>query len=88
MQWLRDASNGRRVAQAETEGDDLPGKRTGGILMNMFKSIIKRNIEYWKTAVEYHERELAMQRRLLKRARAKLAQAEKEAKETANDKSS
>lgn len=39
-----------------------------------------RNQEYWKAAVEYHEKELAMQRRLLKRARAKLAQAEKEAK--------
>ena len=41
----------------------------------------QRNQEYWKAAVEYHERELAMQRRLLRRARAKLAQAEKEAKD-------
>jgi hypothetical protein len=41
----------------------------------------QRNQEYWKAAVAYHERELAEQRRLLKRARAKLAQAEKEAED-------
>lgn len=41
----------------------------------------QRDQEYWKAAVEYHERELAMQRRLLRRARAKLAQAEKEVKD-------
>lgn len=42
---------------------------------------IERDRVYWSAAVAYHERELAMQRRLLKRARAKLAQAEKEAKD-------
>ena len=40
-----------------------------------------RNQEYWKAAVAYHTRELAEQRRLLKRARAQLAQAEKEENE-------
>ena len=40
-----------------------------------------RDVAYWKAAVAYHTRELAEQRRLLKRARAKLAQAEKEAKD-------
>lgn len=41
---------------------------------------MSRNQEYWKAAVAYHERELAQQRRLLKQARAKLAEAEKEEK--------
>ncbi len=42
---------------------------------------MSRNQEYWKAAVAYHTRELAMQRRLLRRAMAKLAQAEKEINE-------
>lgn len=55
------------MAQGETQGYDISENGTGVILSEK-----QRNHEYWKAAVAYHERELATQRRLLRRAKAKL----------------